>query len=183
MIAWVQDIDVSVLHFVNYTLRNSVFDFICPVLRNKLTWIPLYVILGILLIKRDRRTALIWIIIVVIAAVSADQLSMVFKNYFARLRPCHEEELLQWLAVSVRCGTSFAFVSAHACSHFAQAFLYHHIFNNRTASVLFFVWAGVISFAQMYVGVHYPSDILAGALLGLTIGYGLAKAGNRFIGK
>src|SRR5690606_34021649 len=145
-----------------------------------LTWIPLYVILGILLIKRDKRTAVIWIITVIIAAGTADQFSMFFKNYFARLRPCHEEELLQWLAVSVRCGDSFSFVSAHACSHFAQAFLYHHIFGSRTASVLFFVWAGIISFSQMYVGVHYPFDVLAGALLGLAIGFGLAKAGERF---
>lgn len=173
----------DIFFFINRTIENPVFNFLCPVLRDKRTWIPLYVLLAFMLLKRDSKSGLIWVVVAVLTAVASDQISMLFKNYFERIRPCHDEEILHWLRISVRCPDSFSFVSAHACSHFAQAFLYHHLFKNKHASILFFTWAFVISLSQVYVGVHYPSDVLAGAVLGLIIGFVMSKFGTLLLEK
>lgn len=176
-----QNIDVQFLHFINYTLSNSFFDALCPLLRNKLTWIPLYAVLAFLLLKRDKKSGLIWIAIAVVTVIASDQTGLLFKNYFERIRPCNNEELLNWLAIRAKCSSSFSFVSSHAANHFAQAILYHHIFKNRNASLLFFIWALVIAFSQVYVGVHYPSDVIAGAILGLLIGFSMSKIGDKIL--
>lgn len=181
MVTELQNIDIQILHFINYTLSNVVLDFLCPILRDKRTWIPFYILLGYLLLKRNKKNALLWILIAVITVVVSDQIALLFKKYFERVRPCNNEELLAWLAVRAKCSSSFSFVSSHAANHFAQAILYHHIFKNKNASLWFFLWALVISFSQVYVGVHYPSDVVAGAALGLLIGFSMSIIGDKIL--
>jgi undecaprenyl-diphosphatase len=74
------------------------------------------------------------------------------------------------------CSSSFSFISAHAANHFAQATLYSLIFKKWYAWVLFYLWASIIGFAQIYVGIHYPTDILVGSIWGIILGVGVYKA-------
>src|SRR5690606_19825850 len=89
-----------------------------------------------------------------------------------RLRPCNDIELREDIIVRVRCGSGYSFTSSHATNHFAMAVMLTFLFYRRWKHVLWLslFWAAAISFSQIYVGVHYPGDILVGALLGSTIG-------------
>ena len=98
--------------------------------------------------------------------------SNLVKNSVQRLRPCNDIELREQMVQRVRCSGGYSFTSSHATNHFAMAVLLIILFYRRWKHVLWLalLWAISISFAQVYVGVHYPGDILAGALLGILIG-------------
>ena len=89
-----------------------------------------------------------------------------------RLRPCNDLDLAGQIRVLVDCGSGFSFVSSHATNHFAISFLLISLYYRQWKWIfpLCFLWAFVVSYAQVYVGVHYPFDILGGAALGILIG-------------
>lgn len=105
----------------------------------------------------------------------------VFKYGFARIRPCNNPEMFEYLRLLVVCPSGYGFTSNHAANHFGMAtFLFitfRHLFKNWM--LLAFFWAAAICYAQIYVGVHYPTDIIGGAMLGILMGsltgYGFEK--------
>jgi membrane-associated phospholipid phosphatase len=101
------------------------------------------------------------LVVALLTILLTDQTAHLFKVLFERPRPCNEASLLSSLILRVdHCNASFSFFSAHAANHFGQAYIYHSIFKNKKASVGFFAWATAIAFAQVYVGVHYPLDVI-----------------------
>lgn len=163
--------DKAFFVFINRDLGNAVFDFVCPIFRAKETWIPLYLIVAFFTYKKHGKQALIWLGVALVTILLTDQTAHLFKVVFERPRPCNEATLLSSLLLRVdHCSSSFSFFSAHAANHFGQAFIYHSIFKNKIASGGFFAWATAIAFAQVYVGVHYPSDVIVGAIAGIGIG-------------
>ena len=182
MLDWIQHIDTQLFFHVNHCLQNSVFDTIMPIARDKYTWIPLYALLVFLIVRKYKMQSVYVLGYALLAVVVADQLSAsVIKPLVQRLRPCNDPDLIGMVHNTlVDCGSGFSFVSSHATNHFALAIYFIMVFakpSNRFYVVLGFVlWAGVISFAQVYVGVHYPFDVLVGALLGMLIGYGAGWA-------
>lgn len=167
LLAW----DKAFFVFINQDLSNAIFDFICPIFRAKETWIPLYIIVAFFTYKKHRKHALVWLGVALLTILLTDQTAHLFKVLFERPRPCNEASLLSSLILRVdHCNNSFSFFSAHAANHFGQAYIYHSIFKNRIASFGFFAWAAAIAFAQVYVGVHYPLDVIFGAISGLGIG-------------
>ncbi len=174
LIVW----DKACFVFVNRDLSNIVFDMLCPIIRTKETWIPLYIVVAFFTYKKYRKQALIWLGIALLTILLTDQVAHLFKVVFERPRPCNEASLLSSLILRVEhCNNSYSFFSAHAANHFGQAFIYHRIFKNRIASVSFFVWATAIAFAQVYVGVHYPSDVIVGGIVGTCISLLVSKYG------
>ncbi|RYY13175.1 MAG: phosphatase PAP2 family protein, partial [Chitinophagaceae bacterium] len=103
--------------------------------------------------------------------------SRLFKNVFARIRPCNDPSLFEEMIRRVPCGTGFSFPSAHATNHFAIAIFVILVFYKYWKPVLpiGLLWAVSISFAQVYVGVHYPVDVTVGMLLGTSIGFGVHR--------
>jgi undecaprenyl-diphosphatase len=93
------------------------------------------------------------------------------------LRPCNEPEIKSEVTIIVDCGTGYSFPSSHATNHFGIAVFLIMMFYHRWKIILplGIFWAASISFAQIYVGVHYPIDILTGSLLGSSIGLGMGK--------
>ena len=167
LLAW----DKAFFVFINRDLGNAIFDFICPIFRAKETWIPLYLIVAFFTYKKYGKQALVWFGIALVTILLTDQCAHLFKVLFERPRPCNEASLLSSLILRVdHCNNSFSFFSAHAANHFGQAYIYHNIFKNNKSSVGFFAWATAIAFAQVYVGVHYPLDVIGGAISGLCIG-------------
>lgn len=163
--------DKAFFVFVNQDLSNSIFDLLCPIIRKKETWIPLYILVAFFTYKKHGKQALIWFGVALLTILLTDQTAHLFKVLFERPRPCNEASLLSSLILRVdHCNNSFSFFSAHAANHFGQAYIYHSIFKNRIASFGFFAWAAAIAFAQVYVGVHYPLDVIFGAISGLCIG-------------
>jgi membrane-associated phospholipid phosphatase len=168
------NIDHYLFDFINQGLSNSFFDFVMPYARKKVTWIPFYLIGAILLFKFKGKQAVFIILGSALAVGMADGISShLLKPFFERTRPCLLPEFANHVNLIIeRCSGAFSFPSSHAANHFALAsFLSLVLYNESKAWVFVLVlWASLICFAQVYVGVHFPSDVLAGAILGSVIG-------------
>lgn len=167
--------DFAAFKTINRTWSNALFDALMPVLRNQKTWYPLYVIILTGAVVKFKFKSIPFILIAVLTIVLSDQISSsIIKPYFGRLRPC-TEPLLQGI-VQLRIGhcpgSNGSFTSSHATNHFALAVLFFTAMKPyvRNWSYLFFVWAASICYAQVYVGVHFPGDVIGGTILGLLIG-------------
>ncbi len=180
MLEFFYALDLKVLYFINYTLSNSVFDLIMPVIRGKLTWVPLYIFI-IYLISKKYGYKSIWVVLfALISVLMADQLSSgLIKPYFHRLRPCNNPEIASWLNLPNGKGSGWGFVSSHAANHFALAVYFSMVLigyrKQYNIVIPFLTWAFLIAFAQVYIGFHYPSDVIIGGVLGSAIGYAMAK--------
>ena len=144
-----------------------------PYVRDKNCWIPVYVLIAIYFIWQFRWKSIIIIFWVGITVLLTDQIASSFiKPVVARQRPCNDPAVLTHVYLLVDCGSGFTFVSSHASNHFGIALFLILLLKTRfrwiTPVAIF--WATLICFAQVYVGLHYPADMIGGALLGGLIG-------------
>jgi undecaprenyl-diphosphatase len=118
------------------------------------------------------------------AAISDIISSQIIKELFFRTRPCRDEEVMHHIRFFVNyCPTSSSFTSSHATTHFAQAiFIYLTLRHTSKWWLLILLWAFSIGYTQVYVGVHYPVDILGGALIGICIGWMVSHAFRKQFG-
>jgi len=139
----------------------------------KFTWIPMYILLTYLTIKSEGKKSIAILATVLAAVVLADKItSGVMKPYFQRFRPCHEPDLAGLVHEVSGCGGSFGFASSHASTSFAVAVVWFILLKNKVNNMwLILVWACVYSYSRVYVGVHYPGDILVGALIGTAVAW------------
>jgi undecaprenyl-diphosphatase len=176
MLEVLNSVDSSVLVWIHQHLHNGFLDWLMVLIRNKIVWLPLYVfLLSFVLINFGRRS-LLWAAILIFAVGLCDTVSSkVIKYQVQRLRPCHTELSAQ-MEVLIPCGGRYSFTSSHATNHFGVAvfifFTLGRLFRKIRWPLV--IWASAIAFAQVYVGVHYPLDVIAGGLLGSLIGAGLA---------
>ncbi len=181
MLSTLVHLDRTVFYFINHTLGNPFFDLIMPWLREKLVWIPLYIFLISFCLIKYKLKGLYLILLLMIAVGLSDLISAhLIKILVQRPRPCNNFSLARLIIKRVACGNGFSFVSSHASNHFAIAGFLIAVFGTRYRWVIpaAFAWAFLICFAQVYVGVHYPVDVTAGAILGWCIGTLMAKAGK-----
>lgn len=167
-------LDRQLFHFINYDLGNPFFDWLMPLLRNARFWIPLYGFILVFCIWRYKKTGVIIVVLFALSAGFADFTSVhVMKNTVQRLRPCRDPVVSPSSVSRVSCGTGYSFPSTHATDHFAMAVFISLVFYRKWPWiwVLAILWAASISFAQVYVGVHFPVDVTAGALYGSLVGW------------
>lgn len=174
MLDWLNQIDTSLFLFLN-SLHADWFDPVMIFFSGKLTWIPFYLVLLYLIIRQYKWQSLILLLFIAALISLSDQLSVrAFKFVIERPRPCHEPDLqpLIYLALG-RCGGAFGFVSSHAANSFAMAGFVWFLLRGAYPYIgwVLFPWAAVVSYSRIYLGVHYPGDIMAGALLGLAISW------------
>ena len=174
MIAELQQFDAELFLKIHRGLSNGFFDWLMPLVRNRFFWAPLYLFIVIFCIKQYKKQGYYMIGMVLITFAIGDLVaSRIIKPSVARIRPCNEISLASDIIHRVPCGSGYSFPSAHATNHFAIAVLLICFFYPKWKGVLPFGlgWAALISFAQVYVGVHYPIDVSVGALLGTCIGF------------
>ena len=167
-------LDRQLFYFINHDLTNPFFDWLMPVLRNPRTWIPLYIVILIFCLWKYKKTGAVIVVLFALSAGFADFTSVhLMKNTIQRLRPCHDPVVSQTAIVRIPCGGIYSFPSTHATDHFAMAALISFVFFRRWKWVWLWavLWAGSISFAQVYVGVHFPIDVTIGALYGIFVGW------------
>ncbi len=140
---------------------------------DRLFWIPFYLVLIAYLIYRHRQQSILMFLAVALSLIAADGISSRFiKPYFARLRPCHDATLSETINIVAGCGGKFGFLSSHAANTFAIAMLFALMLPDRYRffKIFAFIWAVAISYSRVYLGVHFPGDVLGGAVLGILLG-------------
>ncbi len=179
MLEFLTDLDTRIFLFIN-GIHSEGFDSIMALISGKLTWIPLYLALLIWLIIRFRKESLVLIPAAIILVTLSDQGSVhLFKDIFERFRPCHEPALSGLVhLVNDHCGGSFGFISSHAANTAAIATFTSLVFRNRYFSWFMAIWVLIVGYSRVYLGVHYPGDMIAGFMFGMLLGwlmYRLAK--------
>ncbi|MBC7757207.1 MAG: phosphatase PAP2 family protein [Phormidesmis sp. FL-bin-119] len=174
MLEQLNQLDQNLFFFVNHNLSNSFFDWLMPLLRNKYFWTPLYLFMAVFFVRNFGKKGWLILIFMGLTFGFTDYFSSsILKPAFERLRPCNDSIIKAEVNRLIPCGTGFSLPSSHAANHFALAIFLTTIFYDKWKFILPLatLWAFSISFAQVYVGVHYPFDVTAGAIIGGMIGY------------
>jgi len=179
------NLDKSLFVAVNTQSANPVFDVIMPFMRKQQHWYPLYLALLLYVSYKFRQRAIGWVLFFILTVALTDLTGTnVFKYGFERIRPCNDPDLIGNMRLLVPCPAGFGFTSNHAANHFGMAFFFFFTFRHLLKGWVWlgFLWAGLIAFAQVYVGVHFPADVIGGAMLGFIYGTLTAYLFNRYIG-
>ena len=171
---------------INQDWTSPFFDNIFPLWREAITWVPLYIFLLILVLINFGLKAWPWIFAFIVTVALTDQVSAhLIKPFVDRPRPCYDPLLADHIRLLMQyCSSSRGFPSSHATNHFGIAYFIYRTMKPYFGKwcFLFFMWAATISYGQLYIGVHYPSDVICGALLGTGIGYITGTIFNKRIG-
>jgi len=164
-------------------MHSTLMDTLMYWITYKYTWIPMYLALMTLTLWEDRKKGLFILLTVLVAVILADKItSGLMKPYFMRFRPCHEPALQGLVHQVTDCGGLYGFASSHASTSFALAVTWFVLLRNKARYIwLIFVWAAIYSYSRVYVGVHYPGDILIGASIGLASGWAAICLNNTFL--
>ena len=177
--------DHWLFHKINQVWINPFFDWVMPFFRQQVFWYPFYLFLLVLAIYNFGIKGCWWAASLMMTAIISDLFSSsLIKALISRLRPCQNPDMADQVRVLVNyCPQNSSFISSHACNHFAAAW-FIFITLNQTGSWrwLLFLWACVICYAQVYVGVHFPLDVAGGAIPGSVIGYSMALFFRKQIG-
>jgi undecaprenyl-diphosphatase len=168
------EFDYDLFHKINHDWTHPFLDRVLPFVRESIVWVPLYLFLLVFGWVNYGKKGYLWMIAAIATAVIANFISSdIIKVFLYRDRPCRDTLLDPVANLLInRCPISSSFTSSHAVNHFSVAmFLYQTMKFTVKRTWLFFFWALLIIYAQVYVGVHYPMDVFFGALIGCAIGY------------
>ncbi|MBD2769032.1 phosphatase PAP2 family protein [Hymenobacter sp. BT664] len=168
-----QALDRRLLLAINHA-HTSWLDAVMVFASNRYAWVPAYALLIIWLIYQFRRRVLLLLPLVIAAVALADSItSRLFKPFFARPRPCHDTVVSAQLYLPDGCGGQFGFLSSHAANSMALAVFLLLVLPRghfRALKIGAFGWAALLSYSRIYLGAHYPTDVLGGAVLGAALG-------------
>ena len=162
--------DKQAMIFLN-NLGSSTFDPFWILVSEKWFWIPLYVIFLYFLYRNFNKKSLFYILLFVALGITAsDQIANIFKFGFERLRPCHDPSL-EGLLREVKCGGKFGFYSAHSSNSFFVATYLTMLLGKKIKQLPYFlfVWAAIVAYSRVYLGMHFPGDIIIGAIMGILL--------------
>ncbi|MBK6393064.1 MAG: phosphatase PAP2 family protein [Saprospiraceae bacterium] len=167
-------LDLRIFHLINQVWVHPYLDMILSFSRNQFVWTPLYAFLiGFFIFNFGTKGLYLCLFAIGLVILSNLISSELIKKNVRRTRPCNEVSLEQNRRLLVQCGTGYSFTSSHATNHFCFSvfiILAAASYLPRTR-YLFLLWAAVIAYAQIYVGVHYPMDVIFGSLLGIFMGW------------
>lgn len=167
MVDFLYNIDVSIFYLLNQTISNPLFDSFFPYITNVKSWYLVYFIFWLLLIFKSGRIGKISAVLIILVIALSDQISShLLKNLFERVRPCN---VLEDVNLLISCSKSYSMPSSHAVNNFAAAIFFSKLFPKYKLPLI--IVAVLLALSRPIVGVHYFSDIVIGALIGMIIGY------------
>lgn len=168
---WLTYIDNYLFKLINSS-GDSDFDFIMILMSNKYIFIPLYIYILFVLFKQYKKK-FIWILLSLVILIFLADFGSVhfFKNIFERIRPCNVNPALGGIRLidGYNCGTGFSFISAHAANMFSIAFFIGLIKRDLKLFIFLFSLATIVGYSRIYLGVHYPFDIVGGMLWAIIV--------------
>ncbi len=173
MIEFLNRIDTQLFIFFN-SINSEIADILMWHISGKLTWLPLYFVVIYFIFKRLKYKGIYILLAIVVLIFFADQLSVIIKNSVERLRPSHNPLLAETIHIIRNYkGGQFGFVSSHSANSFAFAVFSAMYLRKKMFTYGIIFWATLVSYSRIYLGVHYPGDILCGALLGSLLAIGI----------
>ena len=186
MFDWLLNIDHELFTFLN-SIHTKWMDSIQYWISDKYIWIPFYILLLVGIVYHYKKKSIVIVFMVAGLVTASDQSSQFFKYEVGRYRPCRSESNHQPKPhiVHEHCGGKYSFYSAHASNSFAIALFLGYLLIPvvRHAKKYLLVWAAIVAYSRIYLGVHYPSDVFVGALSGLFYGWLFWKAYSYLDGK
>ena len=181
MIDQLNDYDKALFRFLN-GFHNPWLDPIILVLTETIAWLPLFIFLAYVVVKEFKKESWIIFLGITLTIILADQITAsIMKPYFARLRPSREPTLQGLIhLVQGYTGGQFGFASSHAANTFGLATFFYFILGTTRHWIRWlFVWAAFMTYTRIYLGVHYPGDVLVGAAVGMVCGWIAVKITGR----
>ena len=174
MLDALNQIDVTLFYFINVTLQNPFSDWFMPFITDKYNWFPVWAVIIVLLIWKGGRQGRIMVLLIIPVIFLSDQIaSHIMKPFFERARPC---TALSDVHLLVNAKSSYSMPSAHAANYFALAFFFSYYF--RKYAIVFYLTAFTVGLSRIFVGVHYPFDVLIGGLVGIFCAGGVIGIWN-----
>ena len=174
--------DHIVWYYLNVRWHNAAMDWLMPFFRNQWFWVPLYFFLALFMPSKFGKTGWLWCLFFFVSFVVSDQVSAtVLKPLFHRIRPCNDPYFASIVHIIVPCGSGQSFPSSHAANHFSLA-LFSAVSLSPFIKWIWPVaigWAALVAYSQVYVGVHFPLDVICGGILGMCIGTITGNVFNR----
>lgn len=168
-----RELDKGLFFLINHDADSPLLDPVMIILRDPLTWIPLYAFLLWFSINKLKSNAWVFIIFTLLVFAFTDSLcAQLIKPWISRLRPCYDPELDGMVRSLIDCGGDYSFPSNHAANHFALATYWYYAIKNYTGKKWWplWIWATAVCYAQVYVGKHFPLDVCCGAAIGSLTG-------------
>ncbi len=167
------ELDRELFLYLN-NLGTEQWDWMWIAISDKWMAIPLYALLLYLIFRKlGWQATLITMVVVTLLITATDQLANLFKHGFERPRPCRQEGVMEFARfVAERCGR-FGYFSAHAANSTGVAVFLSLLFKKHYPKLFIFllIWAVVVSYSRIYLGVHYPGDVITGMFIGVVFGY------------
>jgi undecaprenyl-diphosphatase len=186
VIEFLSSLDIAAFIFVNTVLSNTIGDVLWPAITDYDRQWPVRVVLLVawiaLLVKGGRRGRTAALLLIPVLVVADQFSSAVLKELVSRPRPCHTvngNQVLPYIHLLVHCGGGKSFPSSHAVNNVAVATLFGWYY--RRYAWAFFAWALLVGISRVAVGVHYPSDIIGGAVVGATVSFVFIALWNTFV--
>ncbi|WP_407521801.1 phosphatase PAP2 family protein [Lacibacter sp. MH-610] len=169
----IEKIDRYIFILIHRDADQQWLDPFMLMLRHPYTWIPFYTGVALYAVYKTGKKSIVLFFGSALSFVLNDIVSAkLLKPFFERPRPCHTQELQSFIRPVIDCGGLYSFPSTHACNHFGLAVVWFLFFKTykETRWTWLFVWASAVCYAQVYVGKHFPLDVLFGASTGTLIG-------------